>query len=423
MNIILLSGGAGKRLWPISNDIRSKQFIKLFKSADSYESMVQRVYRQITTIAKDANVTIATAKEQACIIKNQLGTKVSICEEPARRDTFPAIALASSYLHDVLSVDEADSVVVCPVDPYVDDSYYETVKELSALAKSGSSDLYLMGINPTYPSDKYGYIIPDGDNKVSKVLEFKEKPDVEHAREYISRHALWNGGVFAFKLEYILGIAHKLIDFKDYYDLLDKYESLNRISFDYAVVEKAKNIDVVRYNGTWKDVGSWDVMSSVLKERTLGNVTIDASSTNTTIINELNIPILALGTDDMIIAAGIDGILISKKNMSEEIKSYVDRITSDVKYVEKEWGHYSIIDSESNSKTVKISINENEVFECFNKGYKSKIWTVTSGSGLLNIDGIEKDITTGNVVEINKGSSCSVKAIEDLEIIEVIVKK
>ena len=110
MNIILLSGGSGKRLWPLSNDVRSKQFIKLFKNNDEYESMVQRVYRQITVDA-DAKITIATSKSQASAIKNQLGEKASICVEPCRRDTFPAIALAAAYLHDEMGVAENEAVV------------------------------------------------------------------------------------------------------------------------------------------------------------------------------------------------------------------------------------------------------------------------------------------------------------------------
>lgn len=139
MNIILLSGGSGKRLWPLSNDVRSKQFIKLFKNEKGeYESMVQRVYRQITKVDPEAKVTIATSKSQASAIKNQLGENVSICVEPCRRDTFPAIALAANYLHDVLDVKEDEPVVVCPVDPYVEDTYYEAVKELAELAQAGN---------------------------------------------------------------------------------------------------------------------------------------------------------------------------------------------------------------------------------------------------------------------------------------------
>ena len=131
MNIVLLSGGSGKRLWPLSNDIRSKQFIKLFKNKNGkYESMLQRVYGQITSVDKDAKVTIATSKNQASAIHNQLGDNVSICVEPMRRDTFPAIVLASAYLHDELGVDAEEAVIVCAVAPYVEGSAYEAVAKL-----------------------------------------------------------------------------------------------------------------------------------------------------------------------------------------------------------------------------------------------------------------------------------------------------
>ena len=159
MNIILLSGGSGKRLWPLSNDIRSKQFIKIFKKEDgTYESMVQRVYRQIKKVDTDATVTIATSKTQVSAIHNQLGEDVGISVEPCRRDTFPAIALATAYLVDVMHVDPSESVVVCPVDPYVEDNYFEALKELSEQADKREANLVLMGIEPTYPSEKYGYI-------------------------------------------------------------------------------------------------------------------------------------------------------------------------------------------------------------------------------------------------------------------------
>ena len=176
MNIVLLSGGSGKRLWPLSNDIRSKQFIKIFKQEDgTYESMVQRVYRQIKKVDTDATVTIATSKTQASAIHNQLGEKVGISVEPCRRDTFPAIALATAYLVDVMHIDPSESVVVCPVDPYVEDSYFEALKELSDQADKGEANLVLMGIEPTYPSEKYGYIIPESTDHVATVQTFKEK--------------------------------------------------------------------------------------------------------------------------------------------------------------------------------------------------------------------------------------------------------
>lgn len=128
MNIILLSGGSGKRLWPLSNDIRSKQFIRLFKDKNgNYESMLQRVYRQILSVNPEIRLTIATSKPQVSAIKNQLSDAVSICVEPCRKDTFPAIILAAAYLCDEKGVSKEECVAVCPVDPYVDNSYYESV--------------------------------------------------------------------------------------------------------------------------------------------------------------------------------------------------------------------------------------------------------------------------------------------------------
>ena len=257
MNIILLSGGSGKRLWPLSNDIRSKQFIKIFKkpNTDTYESMLQRVYRQIKTADPKATVTLATGKSQVSAIHNQLGEGVGISVEPCRRDTFPAIALATAYLHDVKGISAEEAVVVCPVDPYVDEGYFAALHQLWELAQQGTANLVLMGIHPTYPSEKYGYIIPETKDTVSKVSTFKEKPDAATAQQYIDQGGLWNGGVFAYKISYVLERAHQLIDFTDYADLFSKYDTLTKISFDYAVVEHEPDIAVMRFNGEWKDLG------------------------------------------------------------------------------------------------------------------------------------------------------------------------
>lgn len=420
MNIILLSGGSGKRLWPLSNDIRSKQFIKLFKDeAENYESMVQRVYRQITTVDADAKVTIATSKSQASSIKNQLGEKVFICVEPYRRDTFPAIALAATYLHDELGVSENEAVVVCPVDPYVDTTYYEAVKTLQDLAEHGDSNLTLMGIEPTYPSEKYGYIIPESDDDVSKVNEFKEKPDIETAKKYLAQHALWNAGIFAFKLGYMLNKAHSMIDFEDYQDLFNKYDRLTKISFDYAVVENESNIQVLRYNGAWKDVGTWNMMAEVMADQTNGKVILDETCENTNVVNELNIPILCMGCKDMIVAASGDGIFISDKERSGYMKPYVEKIETEAKYAEKSWGTYSVIDIQPGSMTVKVSMQAGQSMSYHMHNSRAEVWTVISGKGNVILDGIEQMLYTGNVITIAAGCRHMVEAITDLDIIEV----
>lgn len=420
MHVILLSGGSGKRLWPLSNDIRSKQFIKLFKkSDDSYESMVQRVYRQITAVDADAKIIIATSKSQASAIKNQLGERVSVCVEPCRRDTFPAIALATAYLHDELGVDTNESVVVCPVDPYVDDTYYEAVKNLYKLSEQGNANLTLMGIEPTYPSEKYGYIIPRDIEKVSVVKEFKEKPDAETAKKYLSQHALWNAGIFAFRIGYMLDKAHSMIDFDDYRDLFNKYDAMTKISFDYAVAEKEPSIQVLRYNGDWKDVGTWNMMAEVMADKTKGKAVLDDTCENTNVVNELNIPILCMGCKDMIIAASGDGILISDKERSGYMKPYVEKIETEAMYAEKSWGTYTVIDVQPGSMTVKVSMNAGEHMSYHMHNCREEVWTVISGKGRAVVDGMEQILRVGDVITIAAGCKHMVEAITPLDIVEV----
>ena len=190
MNIILLSGGSGKRLWPLSNDIRSKQFIKIFRKENGeLESMVQRIYGQINSVDPDATVTIATSRSQVSAIHNQLGTEVGISVEPYRRDTFAAIALATAYLHDVKGVSEDKAVVVCPVDPYVEEGYFRCLSDMCIAAEQGRENVVLMGIEPTYPSEKYGYIKPKQGTDGTCGFTFTEKPTKEKAEEYIAQGA------------------------------------------------------------------------------------------------------------------------------------------------------------------------------------------------------------------------------------------
>lgn len=420
MNIILLSGGSGKRLWPLSNDVRSKQFIKLFKDEDgNYESMVQRVYRQVQTVDPQAKITIATSKSQASAIKNQLGEKVEICVEPCRRDTFPAILLAAAYLHDELGVSEEESVAVCPVDPYVDHTYYEAVKELENLVSQNTANLTLMGIEPTYPSEKYGYIIPESSDKVSKVREFKEKPDTETAKKYLEMKALWNAGVFAFRLGYLLEKAHQFVAFTDYRELYEKYDTLTKISFDYAVVEKEPSIQVMRYHGDWKDVGTWNMMAEVMADNIKGKAVMDDSCENTQIINELNIPILCMGCKDMVIAASGDGILVSDKERSGYMKPYVEKMGSEAMFAEKSWGTYTVMDAQPGSMTVKVSMNAGNQMSYHSHQYREEVWTVIGGTGIAVVDGMEQILRTGDVLTIAAGCKHTVQATTNLDIIEV----
>ena len=224
MNIILLSGGSGKRLWPLSNETMSKQFLRLLRNdKGEKESMVQRVFRQIKEARIDANIVIATGKSQVESIRSQLG-QVDVVVEPERRNTFPAILLASAYLKYEKNIDPEDSVIVLPVDPYAENTYFETLLKMDEVIKLNSADMTLMGIVPTYPSEKYGYIITEKtDNEVKKVLKFQEKPSLEKAQELLAQGAYWNAGVFGFKLRYIINILDRNISVSSYDELHKRF--------------------------------------------------------------------------------------------------------------------------------------------------------------------------------------------------------
>ena len=444
MYIILLSGGSGKRLWPLSNDIRSKQFIKIFKKPqfvtgqdknettvkaqpqknstandDAYESMVQRVYRQIKKADKDATVIIATSKAQVSAIHNQLGEDVGISVEPCRRDTFPAIALATAYLHDVKGVKEDEAVVVCPVDPYVNDDYFIALKNLWNLAQKGTANLVLMGVDPTYPSEKYGYIIPESKETVAKVSSFKEKPDTATAKKYIEQGGLWNGGVFAYKLSYVLQRAHGLIEFTDYADLLSKYDSLTKISFDYAVVEHEPDITVMRFNGEWKDLGTWNTLTEAMEENVVGDARLNENCHNVHVINELGIPVLGMGLKNVVISASPEGILVSDKEQSSYIKPFVDTIDQQIMFAEKSWGSFRVIDVEENSLTIKVTIHPGHKMNYHSHDRRDEVWTVINGRGKTIVDGMEQSVKVGDVITMQAGCKHTVIAETELQLIEV----
>lgn len=420
MNLILLSGGSGKRLWPLSNDIRSKQFVKFLKNSQGeLESMIQRVYRQICAVAPDSTVTIATAKTQVSAIRNQLGDGADISIEPCRRDTFPAIALAAAYLYDVRGLKEEDAVVVCPVDPYVDEDYFEALKELEALAAGGEANLVLMGMEPTCPSEKYGYIIPEGKERVDRVRAFKEKPDTETAAEYIRQGALWNGGVFAFKLGYLLKKAHELMDFSGYQDLFDRYDTMKKISFDYAVAEKEEHIAVLRFSGRWEDLGTWNALTGQMHEPVLGKGMMDETCEGVRIVNELNIPVLCMGLKDTVVAASPEGILVSSTGRSESIKSYVDMMGQEVRFAEKSWGEFRIIDVGKDSLTIRATLFAGRGMSYHSHEQRDEVWTVISGVGEAVIDGMHLTVSPGNVLRIPAGCRHTVIAKTKLELIEV----
>lgn len=447
MQVVLLSGGSGKRLWPLSNEIQAKQFIKIFpkdriagepmqdlSSDKERESMVQRVYSQIRRTLGNVPITIATSVNQVATLKAQLhgASDVSLSIEPCRRDTFPAIALVAAYLADVKKIDLNESIIVAPIDPCVNDDFFAHFQLLDECLKTRSENLILLGVSPTYPSEKYGYIIPEANfefdfdfEKIGVVRQFKEKPSSMLAQDYIAQGALWNAGVFAFRLKYVLEKAHELIDFTNYYDLKQKYTKLKKISFDYAVVEEETSIAVVRYSGFWKDLGTWNTLTEEMGVQSIGNVLIDPKTCeNVHAINMLDIPLLCVGIRNATVAVSPSGLLFTGKRESSHIKPLVaeieERTVQPVMFGEKVWGEYKMIDVEGdNSLTVKILLNAHENISYHAHKNRTETWVVLEGFGHVILDGKVQPIQQGDTITMKPNVKHTIVAKTNMKLLEI----
>ncbi|WP_050809909.1 sugar phosphate nucleotidyltransferase [Desulfosporosinus sp. OT] len=428
MRLILLSGGSGKRLWPLSNDARSKQFLKvLLNERGELESMVQRVWSQLESTGLGETSYIATSKSQLDMIQNQLGSDMKLIVEPERRDTFPAIALASTYLYSVEGVELDEVVVVLPVDPYVDESFFERVKGLEQILEDGLADLALMGVVPTYPSEKYGYIVPEAgqmDHEVVKVSHFREKPTEEQAQKLISQQAMWNCGVFAFKLGFVIAKIRELGFATDYEVLREHYGGLPKISFDYQVVEKTKDISALRYDGEWKDLGTWNTLTEEMSRELIGNGIISEDSKNTHLVNELDIPVTVLGLSNIVVAASPDGILVSDKGASPRVKEVVSGLDHRPMFEERRWGWYKVLEHTTSPSgqevlTKRIGIKAGKNLSYQMHYMRSEVWTIVSGTGEFVLDEIIYPVKAGDVVNIPVQAKHGIRAVSDLEFIEV----
>lgn len=428
MKLILLSGGSGKRLWPLSNDSRSKQFLKVLKNEnDEMESMVQRVWGQLTSLGIEDDAVIATSKSQVDMINSQLGNDVPIIIEPERRDTFPAIALAASYLYSKEHVDLDEVIGVLPVDPYVENGFFERLLDLEKALNSSNADLGLMGITPTYPSEKYGYIVPNVEKSTQELIQvshFKEKPATAEAEELLKQNALWNSGVFAFKLDKIISLLDQKGLPVQYDVLVRQYESLPKISFDYEVVEKTKNIVALPYNGSWKDLGTWNTLTEEMGTNILGKGNMGIECEKNHIINELDIPVSVLGLSNIIVAASPDGILVSEKDASPRVKELVGDWDQRPMYEERRWGWYRVLDhtkyddgNEVLTKRIGITASKNLSYQYHYN--RSEVWTIVKGEGIFVLDDAIRVVRPGDVLEIQPGQKHAIKAVTDLEFIEV----
>lgn len=427
MKLVLLSGGSGKRLWPLSSDARSKQFLKVLEDDEGNKvSMVQRVWRQLEQSGLSDDTIIATSASQVDMINMQLGQDVQIVTEPERRDTFPAIALAAAYMHSVQNYGSDEIVAVLPVDPFVENQFFNRIKNLEQALAESEAQLALIGVAPTYPSAKYGYIIPNpaAGKSYAAVDCFKEKPTEQQAERLIRENALWNCGVFAFKLSFMIDQLVKRKLPTEYEELLKSYRLLPKTSFDYEVVENTERIIVLPYNGYWKDLGTWNTLTEEMGGNITGKGIIGNDVSNSHIVNELNIPVTLLGLDNVVVAASPDGILVTHKEASTKVKEYVDLLEERPMYEERRWGWYRVLEytryPEGNEVLIKrlgVNAEKNLSYQVHYK--RSEVWTIVKGEGIFVLNDQLHHVRTGDVLHIPLGSKHALRATTNMEFIEV----
>jgi mannose-1-phosphate guanylyltransferase len=424
LRIILLSGGSGKRLWPLSNEIRSKTFLKLLPTGEGRrESMIQRVCRQLDTAGLLPYTSIVTNKSQMEITQNHIGDQIPILAEPYKRGTFLAVGLAASYLHSKRLADLDETICVIPVDLFVESEFYHLLLQLPEILAQSSTELALIGTIPNRPSIQYGYIVPQetGRKDYFNVSKFVEKPNEEMAASLISENALWNCGVFAFPLSFMLSyLTSKGLPI-NYEELLDRYELFPVTSFDEEVVEKTRHCVVVPYDKAWQDLGDWSILPNYLGNHIIGRGQISSDSLHTHLINELMYPIHVIGVSNIIVAASPDGILVANKDKSNQIKKILNDWQIPM-YEEKRWGKFWILDhsktdTETLTKKVEMLPGKNTSYHMHQK--RREIWTIISGSGEFILEGVKHSIQTGDVLQIPHGVKHAVKAISPLEYIEI----
>lgn len=423
MQIILLSGGSGKRLWPLSNGTRSKQFLKLLSApGGGVESMIQRMIRQIRSANLTKDITIATSESQRDSIVSQLKDNVKVVTEPERRDTFPAIALSCSHLWFADKISDDEVVVVMPCDSYVDETYFDVIRELASKVEDNLADLVLIGIKSEEPSTKFGYLIPNK-KQLSIVDSFVEKPNIEKAIKLLDEGAVWNGGVFGFRLGYIRNIVEKYVKASSFEEFRNRYSELPKISFDYEVAEKATSVGVAYYDGKWKDLGTWDALTNELSDNVVGRC-INHNSKDTSIINELNIPIVCHEVDGLVVAASPDGILVSKKSSSDSLKNALENLDSRPMCEERRWGEYKVVDNVEFKDgfcalTKQLTLNPGCSISYQRHHYREEVWTFIDGEGEIVIDDERKKVSRGDTVIIKKMQMHALKATTSLTFMEV----
>ena len=438
---IILAGGSGSRLWPLSRELYPKQLLNL----NSDKSLLQSTFERLEGFMPKDNIVSITNTKHTSNVRMQLSelsSKVNLLSEPVSKNTAPAIALAVKFIMQKSNSDPV--IIVVPSDHLIEnqDKFLSTVKKGEKLAEAGY--IVTFGIKPDYPETGYGYINTSDELQYGfKVKEFVEKPDLETAKQYLKAGTYyWNSGIFMFKASTLIQEVEKLapeianisneIDFTKSDEIpFIKFDKMPNISIDYAVMEKSDKIALVKLESDWNDLGSWQSIYDVSQKDKNGNVfvghVLDKDSKNSFVYSSSKL-VATIGLEDTVIVETEDAILACKKDKTQDVKYIYNTLKEQNdnthlvhKTVYRPWGFYTVIAQGKGFITKIIHVNPGQKLSLQSHNHRSEHWVVLSGIALVKLDGKDYTLSPGHSVDI------PVKAIhslqnpydEDLEIIEV----
>ena len=420
MITVLLSGDSGKRLWPLSNGARSKQFIKCLKKEDgSYESMLQRIHRQIQKEVPSSRMVIVTSKPQVSAVVNQLGDDTSICVEPVHKGIFASVCLTASWLKQVQNVAEEEIVAFCPSDTFVSEGYYQMLSAMETAVCKEDFQAAMSAVTPTYPSAKYAYVMTAQQGKHQVLSEYISRTAEDAAAEWIQKGALWNAGIYVGTLGFFLKLCQKMFPFEDHDDLYQQFHGIPEYDLGSVLYQNHVKTCVISYQEDWKTLGTWNTLTEAMEDSVVGNALFDDHCDNVHVVNELDVPVLCMGLSDVVISASAEGILVSDKTHSSYISPYVEQIDQRIMFADKSWGSYRVLDVEEESMTIKVTLNPGHSMNYHSHERRDEVWTVIGGEGYTVVDGMEQPVKAGDVITMEAGCRHTIVAKTKLHLIEV----